>query len=78
MARGGKLSLADPSKAVIPQPPHPPAQPQERVGFVVRGPLNWARDAGFPWATLLDVFLFTTLLGMGFAVLYWRKELGMS
>jgi len=80
---GGNLRRMEPQQrldplAVIPQPPHPPQQPAERIGFVVRGPLNWARDSGFPWATLLDVVLFTTLLGMGLAVLYWRKELGLD
>lgn len=33
---------------------------------------------GFPWGTVLDVALFTALLGIGAAVLYWRDELGIS
>jgi hypothetical protein len=54
---------------------HPLADPAERVGFRVEGPLVPPTKRGFDWNALLDIALFSALFATGFAALYFRNEL---
>ncbi len=59
-------------------PPHPLADPSERVSFLVTGPLVHPPRQGVDWNKVLDAALFLTLLALGVLVLYFREELKLG
>ena len=56
----------------IPSPAHPLSDPNERVSFLVNGPLTEKPKTGIDWNHVLDALLFLTLLVVGGLLLYFR------